>query len=285
MRLLPLGSTVGAAIAYFLAVRLGLAVLTDGVAVFWPAAGLAVGSLVTMGRRGRGAVVIGVVAATIAANLMGDRSLWTSVFKGFCDGGEAVLTAWLIEQWFGGAFAFDDVRHVVGFIVAAGVAAIVSTVAAATSVTLLHAASSFWDVWRVWFLADVVGIVVVAPLLIALGQLWRELPSRADSIEGLAVLTASTLAGMYSVAQPLGSWATYDANAVVVPLLLWLTARCPPIFGIAGAFVWCITVVCALRLGIGHFGDPGIALNERLTGAQVAVAMVTLSTGTDRVVQ
>ena len=89
--ILGLGRTVGVAIAYFLAARLGLALLTEEVAVFWPASGLAVGILVMLGQRVRAAVVIGVIAATIAANLMGDRSLWTSVFKGFCNAGEAVL--------------------------------------------------------------------------------------------------------------------------------------------------------------------------------------------------
>jgi two-component sensor histidine kinase/PAS domain-containing protein len=120
--------------------------------------------------------------------------------------------------------------------------------------------------------------MVVAPLAIGLGQLWRELPSRAESIEGVGALTVLTLTSMYSIAQPLGSWATFDADAAVFPLLLWLTARCPPVFGIAGAFVWSITVICATGFGIGHFGEASIPLTERVTGAQVAVTTVILST-------
>jgi Na+/H+ antiporter NhaC len=80
--------------------------------VFWPASGFAVGILIVLGPRARVAVIIGVVFATIVANLMSDRSLWTSVFKGVCNAGEAVLTAWLIEKWFGRAFALDDLRRV-----------------------------------------------------------------------------------------------------------------------------------------------------------------------------
>jgi hypothetical protein len=72
-RLLPLGVTVGVAIAYFLAVRLGLALLSEGVAVFWPAAGIAVGVLVTLGRRARAAVVIGVVAPPSRPKVFGRR--------------------------------------------------------------------------------------------------------------------------------------------------------------------------------------------------------------------
>jgi integral membrane sensor domain MASE1 len=276
--LLALGSTVGVAIAYFLAARLGLALRIEGVAVFWPAAGIAVGILITFSRRARAPVVIGVFAATIAANVMSDRTLWTPVLKGLCHAGEAVVTAWLIEQWFGHAFAFDNVRRVLGFVAAAGLGAAASAIAGAATVTLLHAPLPFWDVWRAWFLADAVGMVVVAPLVIGLGQLWREPPSGVDSIEGVGVLTALTLTGTYSVAQPSGTWATYDADAVVFPLLLWLTARCEPIFGIAGAFVWSITVIGATTFGPGQFGDAAVPLTERVVGAQVTVTAVTFST-------
>ena len=89
--------------AYFLAPRLGLALLSapSDVAVFWPASGIAAGILIISGRRAYPALVSGVVVGTIAANVMSDRSLLTSLFKGFCNSGEAVLAAWLLEQWFG----------------------------------------------------------------------------------------------------------------------------------------------------------------------------------------
>ena len=47
-----LGMTIALAIAYFLAARLSLFLLTepDGVAVFWPAAGVSAGALIGSGR-------------------------------------------------------------------------------------------------------------------------------------------------------------------------------------------------------------------------------------------
>lgn len=62
--------------------RLALLSESTDVAVFWPASGFAVGIQIVLGPRARVAVVIGVVFATIAANVMSDRCLWTSVFKG-----------------------------------------------------------------------------------------------------------------------------------------------------------------------------------------------------------
>ena len=223
-------------------------------------------------------VVIGVIAATIAANIVGDRSIWASIFKGFCNAGDAALTAWLIEQWFDGPFAFDDVRHVLGFVAAAGLGAAASAIAGAATVILFHAPLPFWDVWRAWFLSDGVGTVVLAPPVIGLGQLWRELPSQADSIEGVGVLTLFMPVNIYSAVQPSGGWATYDADAAVFPLLLWLTARCHPIFAIVAAFIWSITVIWATIFGVGQFGDASVPLSERVEGAQISVTIVTFCT-------
>ena len=68
---------VAVGIVYFVAARLSLALLTkpEGVAVFWPAAGVSAGVLIALGARARWPVIAGTVAATVAANLMGDRNL------------------------------------------------------------------------------------------------------------------------------------------------------------------------------------------------------------------
>ena len=92
-------------VAYFLAARLSLALLTkpDGVAVFWPAAGIASGTLIALGPRARLPVVLGVVAATIVANLLGDRNFAAGVIFALCNAGEALLVAGLIQRTFGRA--------------------------------------------------------------------------------------------------------------------------------------------------------------------------------------
>src|SRR3954468_2343179 len=72
---------VAVGIAYFLAARLSLALLTkpDGVAVFWPAAGVSAGVLIALGPKARLSIIIGIIAATIAANLLGDRNIPSSI--------------------------------------------------------------------------------------------------------------------------------------------------------------------------------------------------------------
>ena len=50
------------------------------------------------------------MVATIVANLMGDRTLFSAVVFGLCNAGEALLTAWLIEHFFGLGFNLGKLR-------------------------------------------------------------------------------------------------------------------------------------------------------------------------------
>src|ERR1700704_2320140 len=85
-------------IAYFLAARLSLTLLTkpDGVAVFWPAAGVASGIMIALGPVARLPVAVGVMAATVTANLLGDRNIASATAFALCNAGEAMIIAWLI---------------------------------------------------------------------------------------------------------------------------------------------------------------------------------------------
>ena len=67
---------VATGIAYFLAARLGLVLRAEpGVAVFWPASGIAVGALIALGPSARLPLAAGVFVATIACNLMIGRDV------------------------------------------------------------------------------------------------------------------------------------------------------------------------------------------------------------------
>src|SRR3954464_2496453 len=103
---------MGVALAYFFAARLSLALLEpiDGVAVFWPAAGVATGILIALGSAARWPVVAGVMAGTIVANLLGDRNIASSVFFAAANAGEAVIIAGLIHRFYGSPFRLKELR-------------------------------------------------------------------------------------------------------------------------------------------------------------------------------
>jgi integral membrane sensor domain MASE1 len=91
---------------------LSLALMTkpDGVAVFWPAAGIASGTLIAFGSGVRVPVTLGVVAASTLASLLGDRNLAAGLVFALCNAAEALLVAWLIKQHFGVNFRLESLR-------------------------------------------------------------------------------------------------------------------------------------------------------------------------------
>src|SRR5215469_8792839 len=113
-----IGLTAAVGVAYFLAARLGLGLLLepDGVAVFWPAAGISSGILIALGPHARWPVAAGVMAATIPANLMGDRNLAASVAFALCNAAEALITAGLIHRTFGPSFRLGRLQAVLGLL-------------------------------------------------------------------------------------------------------------------------------------------------------------------------
>src|SRR5215471_10362928 len=72
-----IGLSVVTAVAYFLTARAGLALLKpEGVALIWPALGLAVGVLMALGSDARAAVATGICAGIIAARLWAGANIW-----------------------------------------------------------------------------------------------------------------------------------------------------------------------------------------------------------------
>src|SRR5262249_25882356 len=91
-------------------------------------------------------------------------------------------------------------------------------------------------------------------------------------------LCLTALACLYTASQQTGSWLSFSPSAFVLPTLLWLTARCQPTFGMAGAFLASIAIICVTTFGFGRFGDAAVPITQRVAGAQVAMLTVTLFT-------
>ena len=267
------GLAVAVGITYFMAARFGLAFRAKpgGVAVFWPAAGIAIGALIALGPDARLPVAAAVAVATITSKLLITGNFLLGITFGAVCAGQTLLTAWLIERWFGRAFKLEDAPQVVGFLVASAVGAALAAVGAAVAVSLVHSAASPLDVWRLWFASCLLGTVTVAPLLIGLGEAVREPPPRRELIEGgVGVATLAALS-VFVISLPQGPWATALPVALVFPVLLWVTVRCRPVFAAGATFVVALAVIWSATFDMGHFGDPSIPVADRILAAQTLV--------------
>ena len=270
---------VAVGIAYFLAARLSLALLTkpDGVAVFWPAAGVAAGVLIALGPSARLPVAAGAMAATIVANLLGDRTIWSAIVFALCNAGEAVFIAGIIEYYFGPSFSLGRLRHVLGLLAAAIVGTAVSGIGGTAGYVLFHSSTTpVLTIWHHWFTSDALGIITVAPLLIGLVSASRDPPPRSEIIEGVvALITLAAVSGLI-IFLPRDPGRLWYPIALLFPLLLWLAARCRPVFCAAAAFIIALTIVWTTTFGIGIFGDAGFPIAERILVAQASILAVSL---------
>jgi signal transduction histidine kinase len=275
-----IGLAAAVGLAYFLAAWLsyGLSLESEGLAVFWPASGVSSGLLIALGSRARWAVVSGVIVAVVADHLIMADPLRVGIAFALSDAAETLIIAGLIERYFGAQFSLNRLRHVLGMLAAAVIGTSVSGIGGVTASVLLQPPTvPILTIWHHWVASNTIGFIAVAPLLIGLATALRQQPRSRELVEGTVALT--TLAAMTAVIISLSQerWETVVPIAWLSPMLLWLAARCRPVFAAAGAFIVSITIVCTTVFGIGHFGDPSLPIEDRILGAQASILVVALS--------
>ena len=278
------GESIGLAVAiglgYFLAARLsvGLVLEPASVAVFWPAAGISSGVLIALGLPRAGwPVAVGVTVATVAIHELIADPFWVGTALGLSNAAEALITAGLIKRYFGADFNIDRLRQVLGLLLAAIVGTAVSGIGGVATYRLWNGPSAtLLTTWEHWFASDAIGIVIVAPLVIGLAPAISQPPPRNELVEVAVVLSSLAVMTGISISLPQASWETVVPIALLFPMLLWLAARCRPVFAAAAVFLVSITVVSSAVIGTGHFGDASLPLDDRIPQAQAAILFVAL---------
>ena len=278
VRHIGLAAAIG--FGYFLAadVSVRLLVEPEGVAVFWPAAGISSGILIAFGMRAQWPVLAGVIGATLTTHLVIKDPVWAGVALGLCNGAEALITAGLIHRYFGAGFGLGRLRHVIGLFAAAVAGTAVSGIGGAVTYRLFQGPSApMLDTWLHWFASDAVGIIAVAPLVIGLAALIRRQSPLSEIIEGTVALVALATMTACIIWLPHELWETVFPITWLFPIFLWLAARCDPAFSAAGAFVVSMAIVLTTILGVGRFGDPSLPITDRVLGAQAGILVVAFS--------
>ena len=276
--LMPFALAVAVATAYFLAARLSLALLTkpDGVAVFWPAAGIAAGTLIAMGPRLRLPVAIGVAAASACASLLSDRNFAAATLFALCNGAEPLLVARLIRHQFGDDFQLENLRSVVGFYAAAAIGPALSGAVATVGFILFHKSDApVLTIWLNWLASDALGIIMVAPLLIGLRGLRHNPPERWEVVEGTLTLAALAVVSVLAFGCPAHYWYTVLPLGLLLPILL--AAHCRPVFAAAAVLILGFAVVWTATFGMGEWGELP-SLHDRAYAARAT--LLALSTCT-----
>ena len=112
--------------------------------------------------------------------------------------------------------------------------------------------------------------------MIGLAAAIRRPSPRSEIIEGTAALAALAVMTGIAISLPQELWETVIPVALLFPMLLWVAARCRPVFAAAAAFLVSITVVSTAVFGLGHFGDASLSFADRIQQAQAAILFVAL---------
>jgi serine phosphatase RsbU (regulator of sigma subunit)/anti-sigma regulatory factor (Ser/Thr protein kinase) len=257
------------AATYYASGKLGLALAfeTGSVTAVWPPTGIALAAVVLWGYR----VWPGVALGALLANSWTGIPIYAVAAISMGNTFEALAGAYLLRR-IGFRPSLERVRDVLALV---GLAGVVSTTISATiGVGALLAASEIsageiGSVWRTWWLGDLGGDLVVAPVLLVAATHWpfRRAPGRLpEAVAFVAALVAVSLL-VFSTSTPL--------IYLIFPLVIWAGLRFWQPGAAATSVIVAAVAVPFTESDMGPFaGHPP---DERLLLAQTFVGVVGLT--------
>jgi signal transduction histidine kinase len=263
---------------YFGAAKLGLllAFVHASATAVWPPTGIALAGLLLLGYGAWPAIALGAFVANITTH--GSVATCLGIAAG--NTLEALAGAWLVNRYAHGRAAFLTGLDAFRFTALAGVLATsISATFGVLSLTLAGDAtwSRFGPIWATWWLGDMGGAVVVAPLIL----LWSNGP-RATWTSARWVEAACVFVVLLAAGQGIFGWfAPVGTNPVVLkfvsmPILTWIAYRFDPRTAASGVVVLAtMAVLGTLRAAL----PAGPAqLNDSLLMLQIYLAVAAVST-------
>lgn len=255
------------AAAYFAAGKAGLmlAFVNVSATAVWPPTGIALAALLKLGCRAWPAVFAGAFLVNLTTGAEAAAPLHLPFLNivgssvGIAAGNtlEGVLGAWLVNRLAGGAGVFDRAANVARFALLAGM---VSTAVSATlGVTgLALAGLADWThynaIWLTWWLGDLGGALVVAPVLILADRGSEGGWTRAFALESAATILTVLAVGGLVFGDVLGTGRrAYPLEFLCFPPLLWSAFRLGQRETAGAVFLLSMVAVWGTLRGYGHF--------------------------------
>lgn len=164
---------VALAAAYFAAgwFGLSLAFVHSNVTAIWAPTGIALAAVLLLGNR----VWPGILVGAFLVNEIKSGNPLMSMVIGMGNTLEALAGAWLVTRFARGREAFERAFDICKFVLLAAVlATIISASFGAMTLCLIESQwQNFGAIWITWWLGDMVGAIIVAPLLV----IWSRRPS------------------------------------------------------------------------------------------------------------
>ncbi len=255
------------AAAYYAAAKLGLqlAYPNGEVAALWPPVGVGIAALVLWGPRLWPGIVVGELLDSVGLSLPFGTVLGQTVANTL----EVVLAAVLLRRLFGSRIGLTRVAEVLGLVACAAVGTLVSAFIGTGSLRLgnVIASGEVVDVWRTWWLSDLSGALIVAPVILTWVVARPARFGRRDSADALTIAVALVLL----TELPSQTEVLY----VVFPVMIWAALR----FGPIGASSALLVVASLTVWNTGHSAGPFVrdSITDSLLATQLFLAVAALT--------
>ncbi|HTC23054.1 MAG TPA: MASE1 domain-containing protein [Gemmatimonadales bacterium] len=267
---------LGLAAIYYAAARLGLryASVGESVSLVWPSTGIAFAALTLLGLRYWPGVMLGAFLANAATSVSLTAAIGIAVGNTF----EGLLGAFLLRRVAGGALNLANLAHVRTLVFAA--APLGALASAAIGVSSLFATGALPSTQApeaiiVWWAGDLLGALVVAPVLLA----WIPRPRARAGTSRIFELTALCLGTVVAADLVLGHLfrtpllQRIEYPYLLFPFVIWGALR----FGARGASLLTLTVASVAVWHTIEGSGPFLATTAGGTLLAFAVYLATLA--------
>lgn len=245
-------------------------------ASFWLPSGLMLGLLLTEARRDWALLVAAMFAGDCFYNATGATWPWADwFFVTVGNAATAVAGALLVQRWVARKTALESVRELIGLMIAAALSLVITSTIGAWTIQSLAGAGSFGAIWTSWFFSDLLGVVLVTPLILVWSGARGEPRAPLSSVRRFeAIALVSGVCVCCSLAISLDWLQNPASRYVVVPFVVWAAIR----FGPRGVTV--VSLVLALLAGWfalhGHGLDHSnsATAHERNVELQLGLSLV-----------
>ncbi len=240
------GGLVAIGVIYFVLAKGGLALASvhPSATPIWPPTGLALAAVLLWGYRTWPAIFI----AAVIANATTAGSVATAIAIATGNTLEAVVGAYLVNRWSRGRHTFSRPNSVAKFALICIV--IATPISASIGLTSLATAgyidrTNFTDAWVTWWLGDVTGALVIAPVIVLWASSNDHGFNRDDCLETVGVLATAAAVGLIAFSPLIEQTPGRDPLGFLAILpMLWAALRRGPrdtatvALVLAGITVW-----------------------------------------------
>ncbi|MFG0328965.1 MAG: PAS domain S-box protein [Phycisphaerales bacterium] len=278
--MLGMGVGYGALVAASLATRIDF----SGPAVFWFASGLSFAAFAMSPIHWWPWIGAGVYLGNLFADLtVGGYSVPMSLALSLPNLVEPILGALIWRRLRNDSGAtWPDLRTMGSLMAAAGLACAVGAIFGATLLSILAGDSGRWvSTLMVWWLDDLLGVIVVAPVIMMWWTRWqgarRMRPTLQRRVEAIALCAAVLATGWLVFGRSSAAPVPSHFTIYMAPLLIWPALR----FGLFGAahatLLFTVIAVAFTIADQGPFATESLSPMDRVIGLQSTTIVAALS--------